>query len=140
MHPGYIQKAQTGVFNKSSLKEIPERMRDDYFDREKGSNRYDLKPIFKENIVWRIQNLISDPPGTGYHIIFLRNNLLTYYRSHAIREPLTQILKSLSPGGWLIIGSHEKLPDETPGFTRNPSTPWAYRKNFQDKNSVIDKP
>jgi chemotaxis methyl-accepting protein methylase len=129
MHPEYIEKAQAGIFAKSSLKEIPEEMRDDYFDRKKGGNRYDLKSTFKENIVWRIQNLFSDPPGSGFDIIFLRNNLLTYYRDNLIREPLTKILESLKPGGWLIIGSHEKLPDKSQGLTQKPSTPWAYRKN-----------
>jgi chemotaxis methyl-accepting protein methylase len=129
MHPEYIQKAQAGIYTKSSLKEIPEEMRDDYFDRKKGGNRYDLKSTFKENIVWRIRNLFSDTPGSGFHIIFLRNNFLTYYRDDLIREPLTKILESLDPGGWLIIGSHEKLPDKSQGLTRKPSTPWAYRKN-----------
>ena len=135
MHPEYIQKAQAGMFHKSSLREIPEAIRDDYFDRKKGGNRYDVKPIFKDNIVWRIQNLFSEPPGSGFHIIFLRNNLLTYYRTHRIKAPLIQILKSLSPGGWLIIGSHEKLPNETLRLTRNSSTPWAYRKDFQIPNN-----
>jgi chemotaxis methyl-accepting protein methylase len=130
IHPEYIQKARTGIFNKGSLKEIPEEMRDDYFDRQKGGNRFDLKPMFKKNITWQIQNLFSNPPESGFHIIFLRNNLLTYCQPHLIKAPLTQILKSLNPGGWLIIGSHEKLPNETPGLTRNPSTPWAYRKEF----------
>lgn len=130
MNSEYIQKAQAGIYTQSSLKEIPEEWRDDYFDRKKGGNRYDLKPIFKENIVWRVQNIFSDPPGSGFHVIFLRNNLLTYYRHRLITEPLTKILHSLKPGGWLIIGSQEKLPAESSGLSRNPSTPWAYRKDF----------
>jgi chemotaxis protein methyltransferase CheR len=80
-------------------------------------------------MTWQIQNLFADPPGRGFHIIFLRNNLLTYYRHELIIEPLTKIFESLNYDGWLIIGSHEKLPDESSGLTRNPSTPWAYRKD-----------
>ena len=129
MHPEYIQKAEAGIYTKSSLKEIPEEMRDVYLDRKKGGNRYDLKPKFKKNIIWQIRNMFSDPPGSGFHIVFLRNNLLTYYRRDLIKAPLTKILESLNSGGWLIIGSHEKLPDESSGLTRNPSTPWAYRKD-----------
>ena len=47
----------------------------------------------------------------------------------------------LVEGRWLFDGkqvtgdyckdTHEKLPDESSGFTRNPSTPWAYSKDFQ---------
>ena len=130
LHPEYIQKAEAGIYTKSSLKEIPEEIREDYFDRKKRGNRYDLKPMFKKDITWRIQNMFSDPPGSGFHIIFLRNNLLTYYRHHLIKEPLTKILENLNYGGLLIIGSHEKMPGELSGFTRNPATPWAYRKDF----------
>jgi chemotaxis methyl-accepting protein methylase len=129
MHADYIEKAKAGIYTKSSLKEIPEEMRDVYFDRKKGGNRYDVKPFLKKNMTWQIQNLFADPPGRGFHIIFLRNNLLTYYRHELIIEPLTKIFESLNYDGWLIIGSHEKLPDESSGLTRNPSTPWAYRKD-----------
>ena len=133
VHPDYIEKAKAGIYTKSSLKEIPEAMRDVYFDRKKGGNRYDVKPLLKKNITWQIQNLFTDPPGCGFHIILLRNNLLTYYRSHLLKAPFTKILKSLKSGGWLITGSHEKLPEKTPGLIRTRSTPWAYRKNVTDR-------
>ena len=131
MHSEYIEKAQCGIYTRSSLKEVMDEIRDVYFEEKKGGNRYDVKFSLKENITWQVRNMFSDPPATGFHIIFLRNNLLTYYRDHLIKKPLTRILKALNPGGWLIIGSHESLPEDAlSGFTRNPATPWAYRKDF----------
>jgi chemotaxis methyl-accepting protein methylase len=130
MHPEYIETAKAGIYTKSSLKEIPEEMREAYFDRKKGGNRYDIKPLFKNKIIWQLQNIFSDPPGSGFHVIFLRNNLLTYYQRHLLIAPFNKICDSLNLGGWLIIGSHEKLPDESSGLTRNPSTPWAFRKGI----------
>jgi chemotaxis methyl-accepting protein methylase len=131
MHLEYIQMARKGIFTKSSLKEVTDGIRDAYFETKKGGNRFDVKSLLKENITWQVRNICSGPPETGFHIIFLRNNLLTYYRYHLIKKPLSMILKSLNPGGWLIIGSHEKLPDEESlGFTRNPATPWAYCKDI----------
>ena len=131
MHSEYIEKAQIGIFTKSSLKEATDEIRDNYFEKTKGGNRYDVKALLKENITWQVRNIVSDPPHTGFHIIFLRNNLLTYYRYHLIKKPLYKILKSLNPGGCLIVGSHEKLPDdESTGFTRNSATPWVYRKDI----------
>jgi chemotaxis methyl-accepting protein methylase len=129
IHPDYVSKAQAGIYTRSSLREIPEEMRDDYFDRHRGGGRYDLKPMFKKDIIWRVQDLFSDPPGAGFHIVFLRNNLLTYYRRQSIKAPLAKIIDSLNPGGWLIIGSHEKLPSDATGLTRNPAAPWAYRRD-----------
>jgi len=133
LHPDYIEKAKAGIYARSSLKEVTDDIRVVYFDEKKGGNRYDVKAILKKNITWQIRNMFSDPPGSGFHIIFLRNNLLTYYRSDLIIAPFTRIIDSLNPDGWLIIGSHEKLPDEFSGLTRNPSTPWAYRKGIPVK-------
>lgn len=138
MHPEYIEKAKTGIYTKSSLKEVTDDIRAVYFDEKKGGNRYDVKTLIKHNITWQIRNMFSDPPGCGFHIIFLRNNLLTYYQSELIKTPLTRITGSLNPDGWLIVGSHEKLPDESLGLTRNPSTPWAYCKDIQ-VNSQLQK-
>jgi chemotaxis methyl-accepting protein methylase len=136
MHPEYIEKAKAGIYTKSSLKEVTDEIRDVYFDKQKGGNRYDVKTLLKNNITWQIRNLFSDPPGSGFHIIFLRNNLLTYYQSDLIKETFTKIIDSLIPGGCLIIGSHEKLPDESSGLTRNPSTPWAFRKDIPLKSQI----
>lgn len=133
MHPDYIEKAKTGIYTKSSLKEVTDEIRANYFVMKKGGNRYDVKTLLKNNITWQIRNMFSDPPGSGFHIIFLRNNLLTYYHSDLIIAPFAKIIESLNPDGWLIIGSHEKLPDESSGFTRNTSTPWAYRKDIPAK-------
>ncbi len=129
MNPEYMEMAVRGIFTRSSLKEVTDEIRGNYFDKKKGGDRFAVKPFLKENITWQVKNIFSDPPDTVFHIIFLRNNLLTYYQHQLIKKPFTKILQSLNPGGWLIIGSHEKLPDEAAGLTRNPSTPWAYCKN-----------
>ena len=133
MHPQYIEKAQAGIYTKSSLKEVTDEIRADYFDIKKGGSRYDVKTLLKNNITWQLRNIFSGPPGSGFHIIFLRNNFLTYYQGDLIRGPFTKIIDSLDPGGWLIVGSHEKLPDESSRLNRNPSTPWAYRKEIPVK-------
>jgi chemotaxis methyl-accepting protein methylase len=130
MHPQYIEKAKTGIYTKSSLREVTDEIRAAYFDIKKGGNRYDVKTLLKNNITWQIRNIFSDPPGSGFHIIFLRNNFLTYYQRDLIRAPFSKIIDSLHAHGWLIVGSHEKLPDESTGLIRNPSTPWAYRKDI----------
>jgi chemotaxis methyl-accepting protein methylase len=135
MHPEYIHKAKDGIYNQSSLKEIPGEMRDVYFEYKKRGRRYHLNPKFKKNIIWQSRNLFNDPPGCGYHIIFLRNNLLTYYQHHLITKPLGKILNCLNPGGWLIVGSHEKLPNEFSSLIRKPATPWAYQKDVPTSSS-----
>ena len=81
-HPDYIEKARAGVYTFSSLKEIPPEMREKYFDIRKSGHRFDVKASIKADIDWQVQDIFTDPPGDDFNIIFMRNNLLTYYKDH----------------------------------------------------------
>jgi chemotaxis protein methyltransferase CheR len=98
MHPDYIEKARAGIYTRSSLKEVPLEIREHYFNICKSG------------------------------LIFLRNNLLTYYKEHKKNEGLRKVVKALAPHGRLIVGSHEKMPPGVFNFVRNKSIPWAYRQ------------
>ena len=52
----------------------------------------------------------GDPPEKLFSLIFLRNNLLTYYQAHLKQKAFNKIVDCLAPAGILIIGSHENLP------------------------------
>jgi chemotaxis methyl-accepting protein methylase len=131
MNPDYIGTAQTGIYSVSSLKEVPDDIRDAYFEENKGGNRFDVKPSLKTNITWQQKHLFDGPPGSGFHIIFLRNNLLTYYQGPLKKETLVKVLAALRANGWLIIGSHEKIPSHTPELIRHETIPWAYKKKVR---------
>jgi chemotaxis protein methyltransferase CheR len=130
IHAGYIEKAKVGVYSKSSLKEVQPEIREHYFDVRKSGNRFAIKAAFKEGIDWMVQDIFSNPPGSAFDIIFLRSNLLTYYKAHLKIEGLKSVLKALAPDGWLIVGSHEKLPSTVSNMQRHNSIPWAYRQAF----------
>ena len=126
-HPDYIKKARAGVYTFSSLKEVPPEMRKRYFDIRKSGHRFDIKAFVKAGIDWKIQDIFADPPGYGFNIIFIRNNLLTYYNDPLKEEGLSRVVEALAPGGWLIIGSHEKMPPSAFNLRRHPSISWAYQ-------------
>jgi chemotaxis protein methyltransferase CheR len=128
MNPLFLDKAQTGVYPASSLKELPAQIRSRYF-RPVKENHFAVTDSLKEGILWKVHDFLSDdPPQMGFQIIFLRNNLLTYYREE-LREPaFVRILDSLTPGGFLAIGSHEKLPAEYPELRSFPYHPNIFQK------------
>jgi chemotaxis protein methyltransferase CheR len=129
IHPVYIEKARAGVYAKSSMKEVPQEVREQYFDIRKSGNRFDIKAAFKRGIEWKVQDVFSDPPGFEFDIIFMRNNLLTYYKEAQKIKGLKGVVKALAPDGWLIVGSHEKLPSAVSNMQRHLSIPWAYRQD-----------
>ncbi len=115
-HPDYLERARSGVYNRSSLKELPLAWHDRYFDSRRGQRQFVIKDYLKGGIRWQIHHLSGTPPGRDFNIICLRNNILTYCRQGDQIKALAGILDSLSPGGLLIIGCHERLPCETPSL------------------------
>jgi chemotaxis protein methyltransferase CheR len=112
MNSLYLEKARAGVYPLSSLKEIPPEMRLKYFQHVKETH-FAISDSLKEGILWKLHSLLSeDLPRMGFQIIFLRNNLLTYYKDEVQKSALRRILIGLAPGGFLIIGAHEKIPGE----------------------------
>ena len=113
MNLAYLERAQLGLFSLSSLKEVPADVRTRYFKRQEKANQYRIAPSLERGISWRPHHLLHDPPDRSFHLIFLRNNLLTYYEEALKAPAFEKVLDCLVPGGLLIIGSHEKLPLET---------------------------
>jgi chemotaxis methyl-accepting protein methylase len=68
-------------------------------------------PGAPNDIKWEVHDFVRQPPPHNrFQLILLRNNLLTYYRRKIQESALRPILDSLAVGGFLIIGSHERLP------------------------------
>jgi chemotaxis methyl-accepting protein methylase len=109
----YLERAQKGFYSLSSLKEVPADVRRKYFKRQEKAKHYKITSSLEKNISWRLHHLLHDPPDWNFHLIFLRNNLLTYYQEALKTPAFLKVLDCLVPGGLLMIGSHEKLPLET---------------------------
>lgn len=116
MNPLYLDRAKAGIYPRSSLKEIPGELRSAYMVQKNGGRCYEVKPSLKSEVLWEEHNLLGDSPGPVFDLIFLRNNLLTYYRNEIARPAFLKLVKSLAVGGYLFIGSHEKLPMDLPGL------------------------
>jgi len=108
MNPVYLDRARAALYPRSSMREVPEAVRSDYFETTAGGE-YALSAWIREGIVWQVHHLLSDPPGTAFDLIFLRNNLLTYYTDEVKIPAVTKVVDSLAPGGGLVIGSHERM-------------------------------
>ncbi|MGD0627437.1 MAG: CheR family methyltransferase [Thermodesulfobacteriota bacterium] len=135
MNPLYLDKARVGVYPASSLKELSEEIRSPYF-RPVKENHFAVTDSLKEGILWKVHNFLSDdPPQMEFQIIFLRNNLLTYYKEELREVAFRRVLESLKPGGFLIIGSHEKLPADYPELR-----PFPYHPNIFQKTPFLPSP
>ncbi|MEN8692406.1 MAG: CheR family methyltransferase [Desulfobacterales bacterium] len=129
INPAYIGMAKQGVYGISSLKELPRGDINRYFDQVTGKQRYVVKPFLKEGIRFDHHDITKhQPPAIQFEVVFLRNNLLTYYRTPEKEKALETILRVLAPGGMLIIGSHEKLPAGFGHMKASADHPWIFFK------------
>jgi chemotaxis protein methyltransferase CheR len=103
-----------------------------FFDALKSSRRYRIKPVLQTDIIWQTHDFLSDSPRRLFEIIFLRNNLLTYYRDHLTKPALQKILSCLAPAGLLIIGARERLPFAAADLVPVAPFAWIFQKRQAD--------
>jgi len=128
INPAYLEKARIGIYSSSSLKEVTNEFQSVYFTKKKGKKLFEVNTSLKKDVIWKAHHLLSDPPGSQFNIIFLRNNVLTYYEDRPKEKAFIKILDSLAPDGFLIIGSHESLPFESENLTAIGPHSFVFRK------------
>ncbi len=124
-----LARARAGRYGKSSLREITPEQLKRYFNKTQGRDEYTIGAQIQDRVVWQQRNLFESPPQGEFHLIFLRNSLLTYHYEPLLSQTLRQILSVLIPGGYFTVGSHEKLPAEFIELTRTKFHPCVYQKN-----------
>lgn len=125
----YLERARAGVYQSSSMREVDKDSRSICFETKKGGALFAVKSFLKKNITWKKHHLLSDPPGQNFDIIFLRNNLLTYYQDQLKKPAFKNVIDALSPSGIIVIGSHEVLPFETDNLIHITPFSYVFRKH-----------
>jgi len=116
LNPAYLKKAQAGVYQRSSLKEVPEELWPLYFEEMPGKKSYQVVESLKAGLLWREHDLLSGLSPGVFDLILMRNNVLTYGQERHKEIALRTVAASLKKGGFLIIGSNEVLPGGHPEF------------------------
>jgi len=137
MNPITLKRARDGIYPVSSLKEVPEEMRARYFHPEEVGKNYRIKESLKKGLHWRVHNLLSGTLESPFQIILMRNNLLTYYHDAIKRAALKNVLCCLGSGGFLIIGSHERLPFEVSELHDYGSLSYIFQKRESAGSSTF---
>ncbi|MBW1690989.1 MAG: hypothetical protein JRI71_10645 [Deltaproteobacteria bacterium] len=128
INPDYLRRAQEGVYSKGSLKEVPKELRNMYFTYFRGDDLYRIAPSIKKGISWKVYDLLTEPLQGDFHMIFLRNGILTYYAEELKRSAFRRAVDSLASGGYLIIGSHEELPVDHKDLLRFRDQRYIFKK------------
>jgi chemotaxis protein methyltransferase CheR len=131
----YLDRACTGIYPYSSLKEVTKEIYSKYFEQKGSQKLFEVKSSLKKGIAWQNHHLLSDPPDLVFDIIFLRNNVLTYYEDPLRNRAFSNVLESLASNGILVIGCHETIPFKTSDLIGVEPYPYVFRK--RGENNII---
>lgn len=116
-NPEVLEKAERGVYPRSSVRNLSAEILEEAFIST--SKKFAVRPSLKTGIRWlRHDFMLEPPPAWDLDLIFLRNNLLTYYLPPMMMPAFSRILAALKTGGLLVIGLKEAAP--IPGLPLRP--------------------
>jgi chemotaxis protein methyltransferase CheR len=128
VNPAYLERAIEGIYPAGALARVLAEAMVRFF-RPAGRASFRVADGLRGGIRWQVHDLTVDAPlERDFQILFLRNNLLTYCRDEVVKAALPAIADCLVPGGYLVIGRKEQLPDSLKGFHPFRSESCLYRK------------
>jgi chemotaxis protein methyltransferase CheR len=125
-HSVMIQRAKAARYTAGSLRYLPEEYINLAFSKK--DKEYQLRPQFRENIIFKQQDIRTEWPPGNFDLILCRNLVFTYFRENLQTKILNKLLGKLENRGYLIIGNHEKLPVELPNLRPLPESKLIFQK------------
>ncbi len=105
-----LARAREACFETTSLRELPPDIAAQAFDRIGA--RLCVKPRHREGIEFVSQDLRFEAPISRFDLVLCRYVAFTYFALPRQRTVLARIVDCLVPNGYLVIGTHERLPDD----------------------------
>ncbi len=127
-----LQRAQSGVFQESEMRNVPASFRQRYFRAftSEGRTMYEADPILQRYLRFERHNLLTDPYPQGFDLIACRN-VIIYFSEDAKERVFREFYRALKPGGYLFLGNTERIFNHQQiGYT-NPY-PFYYQKPEQE--------
>jgi len=124
--PRLLDRGRAGCYRASSLKALPAELLAEAFVPRGG--QWCVHEQLR-CVEFRQQDIRQSVPDEKFDLVLCRNAVLTYFSPELQRKVMAQVVATLHPGGALVIGIHEKLPDGLAGLE-----PW------NEKRAIYRKP
>jgi chemotaxis protein methyltransferase CheR len=121
-----LRRARAATYEAGSLAELPAEWREAAFHR-RGS-RFELRPEVRRLVTVRAHDLRTPPPPGPFDLVLCRNVAFTYFGAGLQRTVLAHLADVLPPGGALVLGLHESLPERAEAFEPWPDVRAVYRR------------
>ncbi|HHY08936.1 MAG TPA: protein-glutamate O-methyltransferase CheR [Firmicutes bacterium] len=104
-----LNKAKEGLFLPNQVKDVRESLKQKYFSvLENGDVA--INDSIKEMVIFKQHDLLKDPYQNNFDLILCRN-VFIYFTSETQARLIKKFVKSLTSGGYFIVGSAEQIMD-----------------------------
>ena len=112
-----LQRARSACYPYSSIRELPSDWQDAAFNH--GADGFCLHQAYRHAVRFVQHDIRSAAPDGPFDLVMCRNLAFTYFDAGLQREIGQRIATVLRNGGLLVLGAHERLPDDLEEFA-----PW----------------
>jgi chemotaxis protein methyltransferase CheR len=124
MEAAVLARAERGGYPVGCLRELPERLRALAFE-QRGSEWFVLPP-FRAGVRFERGDLRAETPDGPFDVVLCRNVAFTYFAEALQRRVAQALASALRPGGLLVVGAGEVLPEGSLGLVAE--TPCFYQR------------
>ncbi len=121
-----VERARTGVFSADDTRDAPSALLSRFFEPA-GDGTWSARTEIRPLVTFEVADLLRIPARPeAYDLVLCRNTVI--YFTDDVRDALhAKLVQSLRPGGYLMVGSTERVADTT-GLGLVPAFPFTYRK------------
>jgi len=121
-----LERARAACYRASSIDALPPAWREHAFERRGAL--FCLREDLRSNVELRREDLLAEPPQQEFDLILCRNLAFTYFSEALERDALDRLASRLRPGGALVVGIHEQLPQPVSEFQAWPDCRAIFRR------------
>lgn len=119
--PHLLARARRACYPGSSLRELPAKWRTAF---ERSGDEFCLSQEYRTPVRFLAQDIRRDVSDGRYDLVLCRNLVFTYFQASLQAAIAGRLAEVLVPGGLLLLGSHETLPEAVPGLMQE--QPWLH--------------
>ncbi len=127
--PRLLQRAREACYEFGTVKNLPDNWRKRCFERQQ--EQYCLRPAYQQPVEFRRHDVRDGVPAGLFHLVLCRNLVFTYFEQSLQQEFLSDLQQSMIPGGILLLGVHESLPEQGHCFVPLSSRLGIYQNRYQ---------
>ncbi len=128
-----VGRARAACYREAGLRELPLPLLEQGFDRL--GSLFCVKPTHRQGIQFVRQDLRLEAPATRFDLILCRCVAFTYFAPPLQRRVLATLLDRLLPHGYLVIGTHERLPSIS-GLVALDHAPQIFQRTAAERETI----